>query len=144
MFNLEASGHRVFAPTLKDEYSYSLSDHIEQRRYNYMNIIDWNKVDFKQIREGVFYKTIAGNNMQMFHLKLAPGQVTNHTHAEEQMGYIIAGEAKITIGSETKTCKAGSAYFIPSNRPHGFKVIGDNFLEYLEIFSPPKKEHPKF
>lgn len=28
--NLQASGHRVFAPTLKDEHSYNLSEHIEQ------------------------------------------------------------------------------------------------------------------
>jgi len=105
------------------------------------NFFDWNEIEFKQKREAVFYKTICGENMQMFVIKLQPGEETNHSHPEEQMGYILSGEVEITIGNEKKKCKIGEVYYIPANIQHGFKVVGDNDLEYIEIFSPPKEEH---
>lgn len=106
-----------------------------------MHFFDWSNSDFKSIRSGVWYKTMRGNNMQMFYIKLEPGQLTNHSHVYEQMGYILAGEVELTIGAEKKLCKAGEAYYIPSNLQHGFKVLGSTCLEYIEIFSPPKAEH---
>ena len=30
---------------------------------------------------------------------------------------------------------------IHSNVPHGFKTLGDEDVEYIEIFSPPKEEN---
>ena len=106
-----------------------------------MSHLNWNKTAFQKARSGTFYKTIAGKNMQMFYLKLEPGQVTNHSHPHEQMGYILAGKVALTIGTETKICLAGEAYYVPSNLQHGFKVMGNECLEYIEIFSPPKEEH---
>jgi quercetin dioxygenase-like cupin family protein len=108
-----------------------------------MPYFNWNEIAFQKAREGTFYKTIAGKNMQMFYLKLEPGQITNHNHPQEQIGYILVGKVELTIGTETKICLAGEAYYIPSNLQHGFKVMGDERLEYIEIFSPPKDEHKK-
>lgn len=105
------------------------------------NFSNWNEINFKQGREGIFYKTIAGNNMQMFYIKMQAGQVTDHKHAEEQMGYILVGRVELTIGNQKKICLPGEAYYIPGNVQHGFRPLGDEDLQYIEIFSPPKAEH---
>lgn len=106
-----------------------------------MNFFNWNNIGFKEVR-GIKYKTVLGKNMQMFCFKLDPGQTSSyHQHSEEQMGYILAGEGELTIGTETKICKAGEAYYIPANTHHGFKALDPIGLEWVEVFSPPKKEH---
>lgn len=106
-----------------------------------MYFFDWNQVDFKPGKPGASYKTIRGQNMQMFCLRLDPGHVTDHTHPQEQMGYFLSGKVELTIGVEKKICSQGDAYYIPGGVRHGFKVLGDEFVIYLEIFSPPKPEH---
>ncbi|MCL5260256.1 MAG: cupin domain-containing protein [Gammaproteobacteria bacterium] len=108
-----------------------------------MHFFDWNKIDFKLVRKGVWYKTIRGKNMQLFYIKLEPGQFTDHNHPHEQMGYVLGGEIELTIGPEKKICKAGEAYYIPSNIQHGFKTLGNKCAEYIDIFSPTKEEHSK-
>lgn len=97
-------------------------------------------MEFKQKREGVFFKSITGEKIQLIYIRLNPGQVTNHSHINEQMGYIIFGKVELTIGDEKKVLGPGEAYHIPSNIQHGFRVLSDKDLEYLEIFSPPKEE----
>ncbi|NGX63468.1 MAG: Bacilysin biosynthesis protein BacB [Candidatus Anoxychlamydiales bacterium] len=98
------------------------------------------EMEFKKKKEGIFFKSITGDKIQLAYIKLKPNQITNHSHINEQMGYIISGKVELTIGEEKKICSAGMAYFIPSNIQHGFRVLSDEDLEYIEIFSPPKKE----
>ena len=94
----------------------------------------------KQKRDGMAGKIITGENMQMAFVKLEHGVETNHSHLNEQIGYILSGEVEITIGSEKKTCKSGDAYLIAPNQQHGFKVCSKGGVEYIELFSPPKEE----
>ena len=92
----------------------------------------------KKKREHVFVQTINGNKLQMSYIRLEPGEETNHSHKSEQSGFIINGEVEITIGKEKRVCVAGDAYTIPTNIPHGFKVIDDKGVEFIEAYSPPK------
>ena len=74
-------------------------------------------------------------------MRLEPGEVTNHCHHQEQMGYILSGGVEITIDGHTKVLGPSNAYYIPSNVQHRFSVIDAEGVEYLEIFSPPKEEN---
>jgi quercetin dioxygenase-like cupin family protein len=105
-----------------------------------MGFFNLSKMDFKSKKKGMFGKIITGENMQMAFIKLEHGVETNHSHENEQMGYILSGEVEITINNNKKICKAGEAYLIPANTKHGFKVFSENPVEYIEIFSPPKEE----
>lgn len=98
-------------------------------------------IDFRKKREGTFFKIITGDKSQMAYILLEPGVTTDHSHENEQMGYILSGEVELTIGEEKKICRSGDAYLVPSGVRHGFHVVGDKNLEYIEIFTPPKKEN---
>jgi len=58
-----------------------------------------------------------------------------------QHRYILSGQVEITIDGETEQLGPGDAYYIPSQVQHGFNVLTEDALEYLEIFSPPKEEN---
>lgn len=102
------------------------------------------EMKLKQKREGVFAKVMTGQLMQMTLIHLDCGVSTDHSHENEQMGYILSGEVEITISNEKKICKFGDAYLIPSNIQHGFKVLSKKGVDYLEMFSPPKEENSKW
>jgi quercetin dioxygenase-like cupin family protein len=97
--------------------------------------------DLKKKRERVFFKSVTGNNAQMLYIRLEPGESTFHSHENEQMGYILSGEAELTINGEVQICKAGDGYYVPANIQHGFKVLNNSDVEYIEIFCPPKEEN---
>jgi len=97
--------------------------------------------DLKKKRPGVFFKSITGKNVQLLYIKLEPGISTFHSHPNEQMGYILSGEVELTIEGENVTLKSGDAYYMPSNKEHGFKVLNNENLEYIEVFCPIKEDN---
>lgn len=104
-----------------------------------MGFFDLAKMDLKQRKKGMFGKIITGKNMQMAFIRLEYGVETNHSHENEQMGYILSGEVEITIADTRRKCRSGDVYLIAPNVQHGFKVLSE-FVEYIELFSPLKKE----
>jgi mannose-6-phosphate isomerase-like protein (cupin superfamily) len=59
-----------------------------------------------------------------------------HNHDPEQCYYIIKGKGLMIKEVETREVSAGDAVYIPSNKKHGIKNMGDNVLEYLTANSP--------
>lgn len=106
-----------------------------------MYFYDIESIKFMEKRKGLFAKVITGEKMQMAILKLDYGFTTNHSHPNEQMGYILAGEIELTIGDEIKKCGPGYVYCIPCNIQHTFKVLSIEGAECIEFFAPPKQEN---
>lgn len=59
-----------------------------------------------------------------------------HAHDPEQCYYIINGTGLMIIEDATSEVTSGDAIYIPSNKKHGIKNIGDIALEYLTANSP--------
>lgn len=59
-----------------------------------------------------------------------------HMHEPEQCYYIIKGKGLMIIEDESKEVMSGDAIYIPSNKKHGIKNMGDEVLEYLTTNSP--------
>ena len=62
-----------------------------------------------------------------------------HTHAEEEIFYILEGTAKFLFNGKTKTVGPKSTMFCPSGIPHGISNVGDKPLTYAVI----KANYPK-
>lgn len=70
-----------------------------------------------------------------------------HAHPGiEQAGYVLAGRALVEIGEgearEVTEIGAGDACFFPAGVLHKLRVIGDEPLRILVIYSPPYEESP--
>jgi quercetin dioxygenase-like cupin family protein len=59
-----------------------------------------------------------------------------HDHDPEQCYYVIKGRGLMIIEEETREVTAGEAVYIPPNKKHGIKNIGNDVLEYLTVNSP--------
>jgi len=88
-------------------------------------------IPYKKKREGVYFKSITGEKSQLTMIKLDSGVTTDHSHINEQMGYILSGKVELMINNEIRVLKIGDSYHISSNTRHRFKVLGNKPLEYL-------------
>ncbi len=61
-----------------------------------------------------------------------------HTHPYVEVGFIIEGTARFTIGSETREAKAGGIVVIPAETPHRFVNAGEDNLRTIDIHASPK------
>lgn len=59
-----------------------------------------------------------------------------HAHEPEQCYYIINGTGLMMIEDETREVSSGDAIYIPPNKKHGIKNVGDTALAYLTANSP--------
>lgn len=89
---------------------------------------------------GVEMRIIHGEKMTMVFFRLEPGsRIPEHAHPHEQMGTVLAGSVKLTVGVETKIVRSGEAYRIPSQAVHSGKC-GDSVTEVIEVFSPVRED----
>ncbi|AUV82951.1 cupin domain-containing protein [Salinigranum rubrum] len=81
----------------------------------------------------------AGTEMSVQHFRIDPGaRVPEHSHPHEQTGYVTAGELTFLVDGEEVTVSAGDSYAIPGDEPHGAENRGDEPVEGVDIFAPPR------
>ena len=56
-------------------------------------------------------------------------------HTEDEVYYVIAGRAVVTVGAEDRPIEPGSVVFVPAREPHRFHDITER-LELLVAFGP--------
>ena len=56
-------------------------------------------------------------------------------HAEDELYYVLAGAARVSVGDETREVRAGSLVFVAAHVPHRFHDITVR-LELLVVFGP--------
>jgi mannose-6-phosphate isomerase-like protein (cupin superfamily) len=56
-------------------------------------------------------------------------------HTEDELYYVIAGRAIVTVGHETRPVVPGSLVFVAATVPHRFHDIAER-LELLVVFGP--------
>ncbi len=90
---------------------------------------------------GVLRRTLNyGQRAMIVHFTLEEGAVVPaHSHPNEQMGYVIEGEMKMTIGDETFTVSAGQSYLAPANVEHSATITRRAIV--LDTFSPPREDY---
>lgn len=82
----------------------------------------------------------AGENMSVQHFRLEPGAtVPEHSHHHEQSGFVYRGEITFLLedGSEVAVGE-GDSYVFAGEEPHAAENRGDEPVEGVDIFSPPR------
>ena len=65
----------------------------------------------------------------------AGGTDPQSPHTEDELYYVVAGHAVVTVGSETRPVVPGSLVFVAAGVPHRFHDIAQR-LELLVVFGP--------
>jgi quercetin dioxygenase-like cupin family protein len=73
-----------------------------------------------------------GPNFAMRVFRIEPGgYMPMHTNEVEHEQYVLAGKAKLVLGSQTHTVVQGDAVYIPALLPHSYEAIGDEAFEFI-------------
>ncbi|SHH52477.1 cupin domain-containing protein [Halobaculum gomorrense] len=84
----------------------------------------------------------AGAETSVQHFSIEPGaEVPAHSHRHEQAGYITAGALTFVLADgEEVVCEAGDSYVLAGEEVHGAENRGDERVEGVDIFSPPRTD----
>ena len=73
-------------------------------------------------------------------IELDPGAVVpEHSHENEQIGFLVQGVLTFTIGGETGEIVPGGSWRILANVPHSV-TVGPEGAVLVEVFAPPRHD----
>jgi quercetin dioxygenase-like cupin family protein len=85
-------------------------------------------------------RRVQGERITMAMVELAPDDlVPNHQHEAEQLGFVIRGALRFTVGDEVRDLGPGGTWRIPSGVPHEAHV-GPDGATVIDVFSPPRHD----
>ncbi len=94
----------------------------------------------KEIFPGWFGRMIHGEKMTVAYYRAAAGShFPKHSHLHEQVSNVLEGELEITIGDETRICRAGEVAVIAPNTIHYGQALTD--VRVIDVFSPVREEY---
>ncbi|WP_435075593.1 cupin domain-containing protein [Halorubrum sp. HHNYT27] len=81
--------------------------------------------------------TATDGSVTVTEIDAPPGYENNlHTHPPNELFYVLDGEMTLYVDRKPYHLTTGMTGFVPANRPHGFRVVGDTPLHVLAIFVP--------
>ncbi len=97
-------------------------------------------LDEKEIIKGFFGKMVHTGRLTVAHFRIEKGStLPEHHHVHEQVTNIVSGELEMTVGGETKVCKAGDVVVIPSDVPHSARALTD--CRVIDVFQPAREDY---
>ena len=66
-------------------------------------------------------------------------EIAPHSHRNDQVGYLVFGRLKITVGGETRVLQPGDSYAIPGGVEHSATALVDSLA--IDVFSPPRVDY---
>lgn len=94
----------------------------------------------QQIWDGIVGRTVHGERVTLSVLELDAGAIVpEHAHANEQVGILVEGSVRFTIGAETRDLGPGATWRIRADVPHAVEVGPEGAL-IVEVFSPVRDD----
>lgn len=96
------------------------------------------------IWQGVIARRVEGRGITFAVVDLEPNAaVAQHQHPNEQVGIILRGALRFTVGGEVRDLNPGDTYVIPGGVPHD-AVAGPEGAVVIDVFSPPRHDWQRF
>jgi quercetin dioxygenase-like cupin family protein len=101
---------------------------------------DLKEIPPREIWDGVLARLVEAEGLTLAVVEIPPGQrVPVHSHANEQLGFVISGSVTFTIGAETRTLGPGGTWRILANVPHHVDVGPDGAV-VAEAYAPARAD----
>lgn len=103
----------------------------------------WADVPVEQMNPLLTRAFVTGSQAMIARIDLKKGCVVpRHSHANEQIAWIVEGALRFTLGEDgneqTVTVRAGEVLVIPGGLPHAAEALEDS-VDY-DIFAPPRQD----
>jgi len=104
-----------------------------------MQYIPWHTVPLEDLNPLLQRQFVVGQEIMLARVILKKGCIVpEHSHANEQLAYIIEGALKFLIDGKEVVVRAGEVLCIPSNMPHRAEALEDTID--LDVFTPPRAD----
>jgi quercetin dioxygenase-like cupin family protein len=101
---------------------------------------DRGEIEPQRIWDGVVGRTVHGERVTLSYVELDPGvTVPEHSHENEQLGMVLTGSLRFTVGGDTREVGPREAWCITANVPHSV-VAGPDGAVLVEVFSPVRSD----
>ena len=101
--------------------------------------IRWQDVELEKLNPLLDRQLVVGKDLMLARVLLRKGCIVPlHSHANEQVTYILEGALKFWIDAKEIVVHAGEVLCIPSNMPHKAEAVEDTVD--LDIFNPPRED----
>jgi quercetin dioxygenase-like cupin family protein len=109
-----------------------------------MELVTQDDRETREIDDGIFVTQLAaGEEMSIQHLRMAPGtRIDEHDHPHEQVGFVYRGEETLVTDEAEITAGPGDSYSIPGGESHAAENRGDEVMEAIDVFAPPRTDLP--
>lgn len=107
-----------------------------------METVDLSEREAVEAVDGVHLAQLAaGEEMSIQHFHVEPGaEVPEHSHPHEQVGYVYNGALTFIVDGEELVVTADESYAIPGGEPHAAVNRGDDPVDGIDVFSPPRTD----
>ena len=104
--------------------------------------LNWEWMEWEFVRPGVKRKVFQAGGCTMVLNYLEPGHEPKpHSHAYEQLVYIMQGNVDFTVGPRVFKMQSGSVLAIPPDVEHFARVVGKETCIDLDIFVPRREDY---
>ncbi len=77
-----------------------------------------------EMLEGIDRRAVYLDNAMLTFFDFEPDSIVpEHQHPHEQITLVLSGAMEFTLGDETRVIEAGEGVTIPSNVPHGARIL---------------------
>jgi quercetin dioxygenase-like cupin family protein len=99
----------------------------------------WDEIALEKVTEMLSRKIVTGEREMLAQVYLKRGcLVPVHSHASEQMTYVLQGALRYLVAGEEITVREGEVLHIPSGVEHQAEALEDTFE--LDVFSPIRED----
>ena len=69
----------------------------------------------------------------------ASSTVPRHAHTHEQIGYLVSGHLRLTVGDRAHDVRPGDSWCVPLDVEHGPTALEDSVA--VEVFAPVREDY---
>jgi quercetin dioxygenase-like cupin family protein len=104
-------------------------------------IVRNNDIQPIEMLQGLTRKTLAQSQTMMIceFTFAANVRIPIHTHAHDQVGYVVYGRIVMNIDGQEFELGSGDSYSAPSLVPHGATTLEPTVI--IDTFSPPREDY---
>ena len=99
----------------------------------------WEGIAVEKVTEMISRKVVTGGRQMLAQVYLKRGaHVPLHSHASEQMTYVLQGALRCRVDTVEIVVRAGEVLHIPAGRRHQAEALEDTFE--IDVFSPVRDD----
>ena len=107
-----------------------------------IKVENWKDIEKRPFHQNAERQVFSGDNVMLVRNTIKPDfPQFRHSHPHEQLLCILEGRCMVMIGDESVEMGAGDMVRISPNVEHDLKVIGDDTVINLDVFTPIREDY---